>query len=155
MISSGQFRYYNELTYSCGYHASLVHNLIVVFTAFILIAAIWLLLAIKDCLCRKKRHEPWCFNFLVRFLYEVFFEICISLTISFTVVGFEILERKNKLDLGISVILAVITFLSLFFLGYLCFRKGPYIKNSFEQKSCVDSFWHFRQLKLEFLDLLE
>ena len=143
------------LTYSCGYHTSLVRNLIVVFAAFIVITAIWLLIVIKDCLFRKKRHEPWCFNFLVRFLYEVFFEICISLTISFTVVGFEMSEGKNKLNLGISVILASIAFLSLCFLSYLCFRKGPYIEDSYEPKSFVKSCWHFRHLRPELLVLLE
>ena len=81
--------YYNELIKSCGYQTNLLHNLIIVLTLLIILSLMWLLLAFKGKVCQTgSRYEIWFNNFMVRFLYEIFFEVSICLMISYSSVDF-------------------------------------------------------------------
>ena len=95
--------HYTELVFSCGYSFNLLPNLILVFFLFACIVLVWLLVLLCDLWRkyndRKQREngqrsrerrelEPWMTNFGVRFLYEVFFEICLCFMINLAFVDF-------------------------------------------------------------------
>lgn len=156
-IRSTDVHYYNELVNSCGYHVSLVRNLVLVFLLFVLLALIWVTVACKDSFvtcgtcCRRergtRRREAWWNNVLVRFIYEVFFEIVICLMLSFSVIEFG--KESNQswtwvLTIGLTVTAVAI----LGLLSYLCIRNGPYASGSYEPKSLSKSFWHYSNRRI-------
>ena len=162
-IRSQDVSFYNELVNSCGYHVSLVRNLALVFFLFALIVTIWFFVACKDSFvtcsaycCRAKanrRHEVWWNNFFIRFLYEVFFEITICLMLSFSVIKIDEGQGLKVWTwfLTIGLTLAAVAILTL--LSFLCSRNGPYVRDSFEKKSLAKSFWHYRSIRPELMEL--
>ena len=125
--------YYNELIYSCGYHVSLTHNLILILGLFSVIALFWLAMACRDKLCfQGGRHEIWWNNLMVRFLYEVFFEITLCLMISFSAMDLRTGGTETKVSWGLSVVLTIAAVLALCYLSLLFVRGGPYIEGSYE-----------------------
>ena len=154
-VSNGNTYYYNELMHACGYHSSLLRNLIIISGIFVCIMGIWILIACKDilanCCCTRTRHEPWLNNLLIRFLNEVFFEVCICLMLSLTIVDFK--NTKNSWEWGVSIVLATISLVCLCLLSLLCFKNGPYVNDAYEPKSLWNSFWHFRIIRSDHLDI--
>ena len=64
--------FYTSQIKDSGYHHSLYANLFILLLIGGLIVALWLLSIVKDCAlrwCTKKRSEPFCTNFMLRFLY--------------------------------------------------------------------------------------
>ena len=118
---------------------------------FAVIFAIWLLVAMKDsftsCCFRRRGHEAWWNNFLIRFLYEVFFEVSICLMLSFTILDLN--NLKNSWEWGLTVGLAVLALICLCLLSFLCFKSGPYVKGTYESRSLAKSFWHFRSIRAD------
>ena len=123
--------YYNELIHACGYHVSLVHNLILIFTLLVLILAIWLTIGLKEYICRsRQRHDAWWNNMLIRVFYEVFFEVCLCIMINLTAINF--LEAEKTITWFVTLLIAVVAFISLCILTFLFFCGGPYVRNSYE-----------------------
>ena len=111
--------------YASGYHSSLMRNLAVIIAMFLLIMAIWLCAGATYVCCRSRRLEAWWNNFMVRFLYEVFFELSLCLMINLALHWGH--TEKDSISVVISLALAAVALLSLLCLGFLCFHKGPYI----------------------------
>lgn len=88
-----QVEYYTPLLYTCGYSFSLLPNLILVIFLFGLIGVICMLLWATDLLlryiCKKKTDQPRLTNIAIRFLYEVYFEICLSVMIFASFMDFD------------------------------------------------------------------
>ena len=123
--------YYNELIHACGYHVSLVHNLILIFTLLILILLIWLAIGLKDYICKsRRRHDAWWNNMLIRVFYEVFFEVCLCIMINLTAIDF--IRAEKTISWFLTLLVAVIAFLSLCILTFLFFCGGPNVPNSYE-----------------------
>ena len=75
-------------------------NLVIVSFTGALIIFIWIVLAIKDCICKKpenaydskfsrKKHEPHLNNFALRFFYEMFLEFCLCVLINISILEFD------------------------------------------------------------------
>ena len=121
VIRSEEPSYYNELIHACGYHVSLVHNLIFFGALFAVLLLLWLLVACKDsCLCCRTRHEKWWNNVLIRFLLEVFFELSLCLMISFTAVPELIVSEERDWYWGLAVGLGGLVLMVLAILGICC-----------------------------------
>ena len=89
-------------------------------------------------------------NFGVRFLYEVFFEICLCFMINLAFIDFE-----NRSGVGGSTLatwilclcLAIVAFVALIALTVLFWSKsGPSLRQSFEKGSLMSSIWGTRTL---------
>ena len=154
--------YYTPLLYTCGYSFSLLPNLILVIILFGLIALIWMLIWATDLLlryvCKKKTDQPRLTNIAIRFLYEVYFEICLSVMIFVSFMDFNDSSSSNGGHLEASIIcliLIVVAFLALVAITLLFWRNGPSVKGSFEHKSLWKSFWGYRPIRKEILDQVE
>lgn len=122
----------HELFVACGYQASLSINLAPFLALMTAAVLFWLVLCIKDLLCsrlcRNARHEVHGNNLMVRIVYECFFEIVLCLLISKMIkTETDESQRTNVLALSLTILVA----LSIAFLWHLCFRYGPYVRNSY------------------------
>ena len=150
--------YYNELVYASGYHVNLTRNLVLVSLIGIVIVLFWLLATICDRCCFRRQRQrcgAWWSNFFVRFLYEVFFEICISLTLTVALVGSETQSLSNYGVIVCTVIVAILCAFGLSLLVYLCFKSGPYVPDSYEKGSLMNSVWGYRRLSPSLCYLVE
>ena len=148
----GEDGYYNELFHQCGYHASFLHNLVIIFFLAVVFALLWFFLACKDNVCfASSNHERWWNNFLIRFLYEVFFELCLCLMLSFAALDFRDGRDQSVVSWGLSIVLTLLVACSMCYLGLLCVRGGPYVEGSYEKKSLRKSFWQHRLLSGDIL----
>ena len=131
---------------SSNYHTSLARNLMLIAILFVVIAFLWLFYAAISHQINKskKKRDPnhtRCSNFAIRFLYEVFFELCLCIMISLSVSG------VTKWELILSCLLVALAVISLCTLTLLCYKGGPYISNTYEKRSLKGSFWHIRAIR--------
>lgn len=111
----------------------------------VIIALVWLISAIVKKLTsddsRSKQAEPWLNNFMIRFLYEVFFElaICAMINISNQQAG-------GMVQWLISFTVIVMISVTLVVVMTLFCKNGPYIKDTYAPGSVLDSFWGRRML---------
>ena len=85
-------------------------------------------------------------NFCIRFLYEVFFEICLCIMINASFVDFD--SKSQLIAWGICIFLALVTFIALIAITVLFWKKGgPSVRDAFEQRSLWSSFWGTRPLR--------
>ena len=149
---------YNELVYASGYHVNLARNLVLVGLVGIVIVLICFQVTMCDRCCfrrQRQRFDAWWSNFFVRFLYEVFFEICISLTLTVALVGSETQSLSNYGVIVCTVIVAILCAFGLSLLVYLCFKSGPYVPDSYEKGSLMNSVWGYRRLSPSLCYLVE
>ena len=122
----GDDSHYNELFESCGYHVSFARNMVPIITMLLVFTFIWFLVAYKvfivSCFCNHKdnRQEVFWNNFLIRFLYEVFFEICICMLLSFSVSY----DRTKGWVTLLKVVFMLLTIGCLVALSVCCIYKG-------------------------------
>ena len=149
----------NVLLSACNYSDKVTQNTLLILVAIAVIFIIWLMLAVKDLLCRllcrrdskygRKRHEPCCQNFLTRFCYEFFLEFCIAICISITVYQAEgILD--SSFDQAIAVFLAALVIGMIIFVTSLLACKGPYIDNYYQRGTLLQSLWSVRPIASSF-----
>ena len=146
-VQNTEASYFNELVKACGYHVSLVRNLLLVAFMLALIVLVWIISIVRDKIIKKsnkRKREPFWSNFMLRFVYEVFFQLVIGVTI-FLAASADSSENfsKSSLFIAIAALLASLTIFAL--LVCSCFKDGPQILGSYE--SISSSFWHFRTLK--------
>ena len=67
---------------------------------------------------------------LIRVFYEVFFEVCLCIMINLTAINF--LEAEKTVTWFVTLLIAVVAFVSLCILTFLFFFGGPYVQNSYE-----------------------
>ena len=139
MIQTRRSSSYNELFLACGYRSSLVRNLAPILIILAVALALWVLLGVRDLVCRRHRHEPTGFNAVMRVWYEGFFEVALCLCMGYSTVS------------SLAVCLAVLVAATLGLLCLLCFRLGPYTKDSYEPRSLFASFWGLRPLQSQWL----
>lgn len=88
--------------------------------------------------------EPYMNNFMVRFLYEIFFElaICAMINVSNYQAG-GMVQWFISLIVIVSITLTLLAIMSLF-----C-KNGPYIHDTYARSSLLGSFWGRRALHEE------
>ena len=143
-----------------GYNFSIASNMLFIFCLAIVLLLVWILMAlIERFLCRKDKAcdskqstrssttttrwltEVGVNNFIVRFTYEVFFElmICAFINVS-SVSGGSIFWWTFSLGVILASIVGLCVFVTLF-----C-TNGPYIEGTYAPSSLMGSFWGVRHL---------
>lgn len=128
----------------CGYKQSSSRNLII-----FLVFAVAMLLAVTGIFfwqfhksCHKKnrrtsKYGEWTLNFSLRFVYEIFLELCICVSINLATHKASVVSLLPGL-----IILAMVGLLVS-----LLWKGGPYtVPNSYQKHSLLTSFWGKRPL---------
>ena len=88
---------YHSILNAADYDHLLARNMIIVGGVFSFILLVWLITVIKDQVakkaktknkCCRRKHAPKCQNFVIRFVYEFFFEFCICIVLQLSVKDF-------------------------------------------------------------------
>jgi len=142
---------------ACGYEHLASHNLLLIFAVISIILAIWVILCIKDFITKylspkrallRKRHEPWCCNFSLRFFYQFFLEFCIGVFI-WTSAADKAGSSTTFNDISSALLAFVIAALLLLVISLLIF-KGPQIPDYYEKGTVLKSLWGARPLDQSF-----
>ena len=143
-----------------GYSYSLWPNLILVFILFgiiLCILAIFIALDVTNYFKGRQdarsqqRKEPWMTNFLVRFLYELFFEICLCLMINASYLDTDSKAQVNSFI--VCILLALISVAAIVAITLLfCSKTGPKKRDTYARNSFLGSFWGIRLLSRDKAD---
>lgn len=160
LVRDENLPYYTTLLYECGYSFSLWPNLILVFCLIAVTLSIWVLSCGVDlasrCACCKNRYgaNRWMSNFLVRLLYEVFFEIILCLMINLSFIDFE--SASQRAALSICFVLAVLTLAALVLISLNFCYRGPQVKSIYEARSLYHLWgWGYRPLNRDHPEVLK
>ena len=151
-FNSNDAFFYTTLINACGYSYSFWPNLILIFFLFALLMTFWLIAEIWAVIYRNISKNECRFqrsmnNCLVRFLYEVFFELVVCLMISST---YFVQGSDSASTLSWFAALAIFFLCSaaLVFLTALLFtRYGPLKDDFYERQSCMSFLWQVRPIK--------
>ena len=92
-------------------------------------------------------------NVFVRFLYQIFLEVCICVMINITIMN------KDSFTSGLlwlsSLVIIIAIGVSLLLMASLFWRNGPFVQNTYEEKSLLKSFWSSRPLKQDIIEEME
>ena len=149
--------FYSVLFNSCGYKHNFFRNLFLFMCMFAVMALVWLGVFIKEHVTkffvtgqpRKKSHLPWISNFILRFLYEAFLEICICMMITAAAVEFNTF-KAGFFWFSSVIILLLILALIVFVASRICLN-GPFIKGCYTKQSLIKSFWQIRPVQKDIL----
>ena len=85
-------------------------------------------------------------NFIVRFFYQMFFEImiCALINISYK-------REGDGIGFAISYALIIVSILLIILIGMTIWRSGPKHYGVYERGTCSTIFWGYRPLKPELL----
>lgn len=123
--------FYTTLVHSCGYTFSIWPNLIMIVILFAIVLLIWVATMGLDFGRRargiSRKSEPWMTNFMVRFLYEIFFEICLCLMINAS--HYDSDSGSDTVSWFICILLAALAFVALVMISFTCCCEGPYVKD--------------------------
>jgi hypothetical protein len=78
-------------------------------------------------------------NFLLRFFYEVVFEICLCAVLYISYVDFA--RNTSVIVFAISVVIIIVLFVCLGFCLSLGFKNGPYAQEFYQKGTVMSSFW--------------
>ena len=133
-----------------GYMHNFSLNLVVMVGVAIFLLAIWQCCAIKDCIGSwtrhwilrplRGRHEPIVTNFTLRFVYELFLEMCLCITITMVFAGSSD-SFGGELQWVIAIALAVGLLLLIMGLVTFCCCNGPYHPGYFARGSAWSSLF--------------
>ena len=143
--------FYNLLYLGCNYEISLVRNLAVILCLVAAVFLLWVLMSVlqvslKCCCKQSSRQEAWWCNLQVRLLYELYFEVCLCLMISFS-----LQHESTAVEKLISFALLLVVVAILVLMTGCCFKGGPFLKGSYAKHSLINSFWHYRALEEKYL----
>lgn len=142
--------YFTTLIYSCGFSFSLVKNLLPWFLIFAAISLVWILLWVRDrvdqFICKPKERfklrEPPATNFIVRYIYEVYFTLSLS-----SLINLSFFDGQSKAEWYFCLLLTLLVLGAPIFLLLTLFCKfGPYHLGSYQPGNLFASFWGLRPL---------
>jgi len=90
-------------------------------------------------------------NFIVRFLYEIFFEIVLCLMINVSFLDYESSSQVANWLLCIAFV--VVALASLVAISLLFWIGGPDLKDSYEKRTLLQSFWGRRPMNHDHTEL--
>ena len=144
-----------------GYSFSISQNMFSVLCFALAIALTWLVMAILVKFSRKKAtsqtesktteeprtsSEVFMNNFMVRFIYAVYFELMLCAFINITSQS-----GSSLFSWIISLMTIIAGFGSLFIFLSLFFCNGPYLVGTYAAGSLLKSFWGVRSLDSDFI----
>ena len=152
MVLNDDASYYTTLVYSCGYSYSFLPNLILCLVLLGLLSLVWLFLWIRK-YYRSMRNaqghrreegrltEAWLMNFTVRFLYEIYFEICLCFMINVSYQG-----GGSATPWWLCLALAMLAIAAPIAITVLFWKYGPKLKGSYERMSLMKSIWEIKPI---------
>lgn len=156
LVGDEDVPFYTTLVHSCGYTFSIWPNLIMIVILFAIVLLIWVATVGLDFGRRargisSRKSEPWMTNFMVRFLYEIFFEICLCLMINASYVDIDSdSSGSDTVSWLICIALAALAFVALVMISFTCCcNGGPHVKGVYQRKTLLPSFWGHRPLSQE------
>jgi len=148
---------YHTLLNTCDYDHLISKNMFMVLIVFAVTLILWILCIIKDMnlhmitrkgSCLNKKQSPWCFNFILRFFYEFFFEFCICVVVQLSVKDFSSFSLGFQFLLSLAVTVVSIALIS--FIISLLFCKGPSIPGFYLKGTAASSVFEKRKLDPNF-----
>lgn len=104
-------------------------NLILVACLFAAISLIWILVWVAELLmrvvCKSMTDRPRLTNITIRFLYEVYFEICLSVMIFASFMDFKETGSDHFIASIVCLALMAVAFVALTAITVLFWRHGP------------------------------
>lgn len=140
--SSDEESYLTPLLRICGYRGAISGNLIAILALFIALLALVLIIGLLAKARKKKANvmARIC-NFSLRYFYEFFLELCLSMSIlAATLDGFNSAAWIPVL-LTFAATAALVVFLISRFFG-----RGPYVSKSYKPGTLISSYWSIRPL---------
>jgi hypothetical protein len=92
-------------------------------------------------------------NCLVRFIYQIFLEVCICVLINITVINKDSFQSGLLWMASLIIIVAIAAILLL--MTTLFWLNGPYVPETYEQGSLVKSYWGIRPLSKDIIEEME
>ena len=87
-------------------------------------------------------------NFLIRFLYELTFEICLCSIMYISYADFEN-DTTNSFTVIVCIAVLLVLFASLLFCGSLAIKNGPYVAKCYQKGTLLQSFWSIRPINIQ------
>ena len=138
---------FSDRLFLFGYSVNFGQNLLFGFCILSIMLMVWLLLKVHSWVSKAKKvtsRASTMTNFLVRFLYEAFFELMICAFINLP--GLKQVPGSSvwwAISLGIAIA-GIATTVLLF---SMCVRgRGPNVRDTYEQGTLLKSFWGVREL---------
>ena len=139
---------YNSMLQMSNYKHLIGHNLIIIISVLALLVVVWFVLALKDLIVKaqkksdtrtrkKKPSTPWCTNFILRFFYVFFLEICLCAFLQLSVVDFN--DVSTTAQFWIAVTFTLIISALVIFVSSLLFCKGPQAAGFYTKGSVAKS----------------
>lgn len=124
-----------------------------------LIALIWIILSIKDCIGKRpayvykhrfyrRRHEPSVNNFALRFFYEMFLEFCLCVLINISIHKTDSFSSFGQWVLCIIFACVILGYMA--WLISLFFYNGPFLENFYFKSTFFKSFMMARPINPTF-----
>ena len=141
-------------------------NTVIIICSALVIFAVWAIVGILDRVavkrkkngqyrhswssyrCFRSRNEPYVNNFMLRFFYELFLEICICALVNIALTDFD--DFSPGLQWIISCIVLGGIFVYLCWLISLFCCKGPYLDGFYEKGTAMSYFWSTRSVNMKY-----
>ena len=141
-----------------GYHISFTRNMMFFISLMLLTALVWMITAVIERICRRSRahqedsestqrsasKEVFMNNFMVRFLYEAFFELCLCALINISASTSRGPGGTGTWLMSLLILVACLT--AIIAVISLYFKNGPYVPGTYEKGTFLSSFWGARPL---------
>lgn len=136
----------------CGYKHDFSRNLMIVIIISVVLLITLAILSLIDFF--RKRHgnrkcSAYMCNFNMRFFYELFLEICLSVLIHIASMQVMLTEYESKVSIMSWAVASLYLVAILAFIGFLISRfwsGGPYIRQAYSPGLLCQSWWGIRSL---------
>ena len=91
---------------------------------------------------KRRSYVPWISNFILRFVYEAFFEVCICMVITAAAVEISSFKAGFFWCTSILGLIAIAGFIA--FVASRLWINGPFVRDCYTEKSLLKSFWEIR-----------
>ena len=152
MLSNENDSAFSSVLGICGYKHDFLRNLVIVIVISVVILITLAILSLVDLF--KKRHgnrrcSAFMCNFGVRFFYEFFLEICLSVLIHIASMQVMLTEYEAKVSIASLAVASLYLVVIIAFIGFLVSRfwyDGPFVRQTYSPGSLSQSWWGIRSL---------
>lgn len=142
---------WSALLKSCGYGSEFTRNLFLVIWISIALTILMAMAAVLDIVTKRSGKRSlfrFAANFNLRFAYMLFFEFFLCSMLHLTSQQNAVFGHSSMANFVQVVVVATLILLSLFvcFVFSRFFVNGPYVNDSYAEKSLIQSYWSLRPL---------
>ena len=131
---------YLALLRACDYDYSITKNMAIIIVVLASILLVWFTCVIIDLICNKSQkrftRSSWCQNFILRFLYEFFFEFCICFLLQLVYIA-KVNENNQIFQYVLFVLLILVVMAFIAFIISQFFYRGPWVPGFYEKGTLV------------------